>query len=122
MICIEIPAKNSGRFRFKTSESGKAFDGVFKRGQKFAPNVYLEWMISYDNFLMSRLNGVEFKKHVLKLNIFRYDMDDTFVNVVAAQGLVRWIFILYRNIFPYWRGCSWEVFTLLFPLFGVAIN
>ena len=159
MICIEVPAKNSGRFRFKTSESGKAFDRVFKREQEFAPNVYLEWMISYDTVeghensnkksnlteksflnykgekkypfelserifeamskglidkktmdsceksiksykefiedregeldkssLKSRLNGIEFKKHVLKLNIFRYDMDDgTFVNVAIEK-------------------------------------
>ena len=159
MICIGVPAKNSGRFRLKTSESGKAFDRVFKREQEFAPNVYLEWMISYDTVeghensnkqsnlteksflnykgekkypfelseiifeamdkelidkkqmdgceqsiksykefiedregeldkssLRSCLNGIEFKKHVLKLNIFRYDMDDgTFVNVAIEK-------------------------------------
>ena len=160
MICIDVPAKNDGRFRLKTSERGKAFDRVFKRGEVFASNVYLEWMISYDTFvegdetskkkskltkefflnyknqekypfelsekifeamdkglidkkqmndceksirsykefiedregeldkssLRSRLNGIEFKKHVLKLNIFRYDMDDgTFVNVAIEK-------------------------------------
>lgn len=62
-IFIEIPATNSGKFRFKTRKNNLEFGEIFStRKINFNENVYLEWQIGYDAVVKDITNGKKITK------------------------------------------------------------
>lgn len=91
-IVVEIPAKNDGKFRFKTRKNNLSFGNTFgTRGNNFSEDVYLEWQIGYDAIasevkagkketklqMLSFIGANKKTKHPYELSVLLFDAIQT---------------------------------------------